>query len=311
MEQTYPDPFQEAIRQGLHHALQIGAAAATAAQVYAYHQKTQARAVSERDERTRRTLNSQVRADRDAARSGWAPALDPQWLRQADLLDTARAWGAAMPYADRNVPWYEPSAATAMRKCEDRLRDLHPYAMARYDRLRAEGFGPADAMREAAPLFARAPHAHDAPSASRPSMSPGDGTGITWTASAPDPVSSHLGADTGVLEGRGRQILAALQARARQQGRDPLDEDEQRTVLETITDLPSEVIDRIVTPESGNTAAAPVASAIRNGRPWENDFPTPIHDVVATAPRSRPSSTPSATRTRPARQPGRRNRRRT
>jgi hypothetical protein len=311
MDQTYPDPFQEAIHQGLHRALQIGAAAATAAQVYAYHQKTQARVVSDHDDRTRSVLNSQVRAERDASRSGWAPALDPQWLRQADLLDTARAWGAAMPYADRDVPWYEPSAATAMRRCEDRLRDLHPYAMARYDRLRAEGLGPADAMREAAPLFARASHAHDAPSASRPSLSPGDGTGITWTASAPDSVSPQPGADTDALEARGRQILAALQARARQQGRDPLGEDEQRTVLETITDLPPEVIDRIVIPGSGSTAAAPLASATRNERPWENDFPAPIQDVVAAVPGSRPSSPPSAARTRPTRQPGRRNRRRT
>ena len=73
-----------------------------------------------------------------------------------------------MPYADRNVPWYEPAAATAMRKTEDRLRDLHPYAMARYDRLRADGMSPADAMREAAPLFARAPRAYDASYTPRP-----------------------------------------------------------------------------------------------------------------------------------------------
>jgi hypothetical protein len=311
MEQTYPDPFQEAIHQGLHRALQIGAAAATAAQVYAYHQKTQARIVSDRDERTRRALNSQVRAERDAARSGWAPALDPQWLRQADLLDTARAWGAAMPYADRDVPWYEPSAAAAMRKCEDRLRDLHPYAMARYDRLRAEGLGPADAMHEAAPLFARAPHVYDAPAASRLPLGPGDGQGIAWTADAPHPAPPEPWADADTLESRGRQILGALQARAREQGRDPLGEDEQRTVLETITNLPPEVIDRIVTPGNGRTAAAPVASATRSGRPWENDFPAPIQDVVATAARNGPASAPSATRAPTARLPGRRTKRRT
>jgi hypothetical protein len=311
MDQAYPDPFQEAMQHGLQRALQISAAVATAVQVYAYHQKTQARAVGEHDERTRRALNSQIRAGHDAARSEWAPALDPKWLRQADLLDTARAWGAAMPYADRNVPWYEPSAATAMRKCEDRLRDLHPYAMARYDRLRAEEFGPADAMREAAPLFAYAPRAHGAPAASRLSLGPGDGTGMTWTASAPDPVSPQPGANTGPLENRGRQILASLQARARTQGRDPLGEDEQRTVLETITDLPPEVIDRIVTPGRGSTVTAPAASATRSARPWEKDFPTPIQDVVATVARSGPAPAPSGGRNRPARQPGRRPRRRT
>src|SRR6266487_4381805 len=38
-----------------------------------------------------------------------------------------------------------------------RLRDLHPYAMARYDRLRGDGVSPLDAMRETAPLFSRSP----------------------------------------------------------------------------------------------------------------------------------------------------------
>jgi hypothetical protein len=310
MDQTYPDPFQEAIHHGLNRALQIGGAAATAAQVYAYHRKTQARVVSEHDERTRRGLNSQVRAERDAARAAWAPALDPQWLRQADLPNTARAWGAAMPYADRAVPWYEPSAATAMRKCEERLRDLHPFAMARYDRLRAEGLVPADAMREAAPLFAQFPRAHDASAASRLSLGPGDGTGIVWTASAPDAASPQPGADTGALEGRGRQILAALQARAREQGRDPLGGDEQRTVLETITDLPPEVIDRIVKPGGGSTPVAPVARAARSERPWENDFPAPIQDVVATAARNSPVPS-SPPRRRSAPRTGRRAGRRT
>jgi hypothetical protein len=312
MDQTYPDPFQEAAQHGLQRALQIGAAAATAAQVYIYQQQTQARAVSEHDERTRRALNSQIRAERDAARSAWAPALDRQWLRQADLTDTARAWGAAMPYADRNVPWYEPSAATAMRKCEDRLRHLHPYAMARYDRLRAEGLGPGDAMREAAPLFANAPHAHGAPSVSRESLGPGDGQGTTWTASAPVPESPRPGADTAALEARGRQILARLQARAREQGRGSLGEDEQRTVLETVTDLPPEVIDRIVGPGTMNTAATSAGTGpVKNARPWRHDFPAPIQDVVATATRSgTTTSTPSATRPRPARQADRHTRRR-
>jgi hypothetical protein len=299
MDQTHPDPFQEAMQHGLQRVLQIGASAATAAQVYAYHQKLQARAVGERDERARRALNTQIRAERDASRSRWAPALDPNWLREADLLDTARTWGAAMPYADRNVPWYEPSAAMAMRKSEDRLRDLHPFAMARYDRLRADGVGPADAMREAAPLFAQSPRAHDASAVPRLSLDPGDGTGITWTVDAPDLVSPQPGVDTAALEGRGRQILAALQARAHDQGRDPLGEDEQRTVLETITDLPPEVIDGIVKPVGAKTALAPLAETARHERPWENDFPAPIEDVVATASRNSPVQSASPKRRAP------------
>ena len=86
---------------------------------------------------------------------------------------------------------------------------------------------------------------------------------------------------------RGRQIVAALQERARAQHRGPLGEAEQRTVLETITNLPHDVIDRIVNPAHG---AVPGAAAAANtgttrpdppDRPWQHDFPVPIQDVVA------------------------------
>jgi hypothetical protein len=80
-------------------------------------------------------------------------AHDARWLAQADLLQAARVWSAAAAYADA-----DPAAAAAERKCEQRLRALHPYAMAWYDRLRSEGAGAFDAMRQAMPLFARAPH---------------------------------------------------------------------------------------------------------------------------------------------------------
>ena len=69
-------------------------------------------------------------------------------------MQTARAWSAAAAYADA-----DPGAAAAVARCEERLRRLHPYAMARYDRLRDEGAGLFDAMRDVLPLFARAPHA--------------------------------------------------------------------------------------------------------------------------------------------------------
>jgi hypothetical protein len=86
------------------------------------------------------------------ARAGWAPAYDARWLAQADL-QAARGWGAGVGYADA-----DPEAAGAVRRCEERLRVLHPYAMAWYDRLRGEGAGAVEAMRQAVPLFGRATH---------------------------------------------------------------------------------------------------------------------------------------------------------
>src|SRR5262249_4939162 len=120
------------------------------------------------------------------------------------------------------------------------------------------------------------------------------------------------GADAAGLERRGREIIAALQDRAHRQGRGLLGEDEQRTVLETITDLPPEVIDRIVQPAATSAARMPTrTAAARSARPWQNDFPMPIQDVVATAAHNTPVPAPTAPRSRPARQAGRHGRRRT
>jgi hypothetical protein len=175
----HPDPFRNSMQETVYRAVQVGSFAVTGSQVYAYHRRAQARIAAERDHRARRALTAQLRAEADADRARWEPALDPAWLRRADVPDTARAWGAALPYADRAVPWYEPAAATAMHRCEERLRLLHPYAMNHYDRLCSDGVEPGEAMRQAAPLFARHPHPRDAPAVARPALgaAPGAGAG--------------------------------------------------------------------------------------------------------------------------------------
>jgi len=213
--ENHPDPFQDAMHQGVQRAIQLASGAVTAAQVYLFHRKTQARAVGEHDDRARRALHAQIRAERQAGRTGWAPALDLAWLRKATLLQAARAWSAAVPYSDRAVPWYEPAAATAMRTCEERLRELHPYAVARYDRLRADGLGPAEAMQEAAPLFARPARAHDASSAPRPMLGAGESPDLDWAAGAgPAPGGpGDLPAAGPVLAERDRAARAGRSAR--------------------------------------------------------------------------------------------------
>jgi len=295
--ETHSDPFQDAMGSGLQRAMQVASCAVTAAQVYAYQHRCQAMAAAERNERARRALTAQIRTERDAARAGWAPALDPNWLNHADINQVARTWGQAMPYADRNVPWYQPAAATALRRSEERLRTLHPFAMARYDRLRADGFGEAEAMREAAPLFIRAPEAREGGYKPRFALEPGTGQSVVWPVAATTPGPDENMALPQVLERRGKRIVAALQERARAQHRPPLGEDEQRTVLETMTNLPPSIIDRVVAPASppglppfrprtasdpttANTGLAPSRPA---ARPWEQDFPVPIQTVVATA----------------------------
>src|SRR5260370_25998484 len=93
-----------------------------------------------------------------------------------------------------------------MRGPERRLRVCPPTAMARYDRLRSEGLEPADAMRQAAPMFGYPPRAHDPPCTPPPrtltTSRPGPGrvqepparTSQPWKQDFPLPIDQVLAA---------------------------------------------------------------------------------------------------------------------
>lgn len=153
---SHPDLFAESIGHSAQRAAQLTSILVAVAQAHVIYRSRRAAIRATQDERTRHALAEQHRLAFEEARLGWAPALDQRWLSQAGITQAARAWGAALTWAEA-----DESAATAMRRAEDRLRTLHPYAMAWYGRLRAEGMAPADAMTEAAPLFARHPRARE------------------------------------------------------------------------------------------------------------------------------------------------------
>jgi hypothetical protein len=280
--EQHPDPFEDVLRQGVQRAIQLASGAVTAAQVYLFHRNTQARAVDERDDHARRALHAQMRAEQQAGRAGWAPALDPAWLREATLFQVARAWSAAMPYSDRAVPWYEPAAATAMRKCEEKLRDLHPYAMARYDRLRADGLGPAQAMQEAAPLFARPPRAHDPPSTPRPMVTDGDGPDMDRAEAGAGPRTDGPGEVPSAGLGLGEQDRAATAERVRAADLDAA------TDLTATPGIDERTVNLVAAQDAaaiGSAAAGRARRPGRLGRPWERDFPMPIREVLAMVSR--------------------------
>jgi hypothetical protein len=314
--ENHPDPFHDGIQgtmHGLNRAMQVASCAATVAQTIIYQHKAQARVAAERDDLARRALQQQLRADREAVRAGWAPALDPKWMREAGLFRVAQVWGAAAPYSDPDTPWYEPTAAAALRRCEDRLRDLHPYAMAFYDRLRTDGAGPAEAMGAAAPLFARHPRPYDASSEPRSALDAGTGTGLTWVADAAAPDIGGDADEPDAVERRGREIVGGLQARAAGRGREPLGAAELRTVLESVTNLPDDVISRLsgaprARPRSGREKGRHAASR-RGAQPWRQDFPTPIGEVVALAPKAAATTDPKAPSPKADEQPRPRRRR--
>jgi hypothetical protein len=251
----HPEPFGEAFSYSSQRAAQMVSLVAAAAEVAAHRITARNARQAARHEQDRRALHEQERAEHAQARTLWAPAHDRQWLAQASLFQAARVWGAAAPYADT-----EPDAASGMRKTEERLRALHPYAMARYDRLRTEGASSLDAMREAAPLFAREPHARPGPSGTRLRIEPGSPSPnliqeTTTSGDNPAEPSPHQDFNQ-EAENRGRQIAHRLRTTAQAEPGSDLSPDELAIALEEKTNLPTEVIRRIAHDDSQERVAA-------------------------------------------------------
>jgi hypothetical protein len=238
----YPEPFGEALSHSSQRVTQLTSLIGAAAEVAIRLKAARAARQAAHDAQARRGLDGQEHTARAQARARWAPAHDARWLAQADLLQAAGTWGAAAPWTGT-----DPAAESAMRKSEERLRTLHPFAMARYDRLRSQGASPLDAMREAAPLFGLHPHARPAPTRSPLAID------ALAADAAPEPgitdgTSSQPGPELDPYqdaERRGRRIAERLQARALYERGAELSPDELATALEQATSVPAEVIARL------------------------------------------------------------------
>jgi hypothetical protein len=92
------------------------------------------------------------RAHRDLAgvreRMTYAPLMDNLHLRGLSTSQILGAWSAAVPPAE-----HDPLAARARDRAEQRLRQLHPEAMATFDVAQDQGLDPFTAMRRAAGEF--------------------------------------------------------------------------------------------------------------------------------------------------------------
>lgn len=244
----YPEPFGEALSYSSQRVTQLTSLVAAAGEVAVRLAAARAARQAAQDERARRVLDEHERSARAQARTRWAPACDARWLAQADLLQAAGTWGAAAPWAGT-----DPAAASAMRKSEERLRTLHPFAMARYDRLRGEGASPLDAMREAAPFFGLHPHARPAYSRRLPGIEAPAAGAAPWTIDGgvrqPEP-GPHQDA-----EHRGRRIAERRQAQAFYERGEELSPEELATALEQATSLPAEVIARLARARNGEGVA--------------------------------------------------------
>jgi hypothetical protein len=235
MTDNHPDLITEGFAQSGQRLVQVISLAAISRQAHARRRQRLSDARAAKDAAAEIRITNEIRAASEQARSQWAPAHDHQWLRQADLLQVARAWAAALPYAENS-----PAAAAAVRKCEQRLRELHPHAMAHYDRFRTSGMSPEDALRDAVPFFTRDPKVRTGHSS--PDRQPlGAGTDTEWAATEHGPTRTEW--EEHRQEQRGHQIVHdRIQ-------RDPeIRPDELRTALVNDTNLPEHLIAKITSP---------------------------------------------------------------
>jgi len=85
----------------------------------------------------------QLRATQLRERETMAKQADTSWLtKEATFPQAAKAWRTASAYAES-----DPLARRVAGDAMDRMRELQPEMMNRYDQLRAAGQGSADAMR--------------------------------------------------------------------------------------------------------------------------------------------------------------------
>src|SRR5664280_2153059 len=121
--------------------------ATVAAEAIAQLAAARARERAVTHERTAAALRAQRQAAYSQARLGAQPSLDPKLRERTGVLDAGLVWAKAQAWRP------DPAAERASDLAEDRLRDLRPDVMERYDRLRAEGTDPVEAMRRVAAGF--------------------------------------------------------------------------------------------------------------------------------------------------------------
>jgi len=146
-EHQHEDPVAHASTKITSYVSVAAMAAEAIAQVAAVRARERAAA----DERAARALRAERHAAYGQARLGWAQVLDPRLREQAGVVDAGTAWARAQAWRP------DPEAERATDLAEQRLRELRPQVMERYDRLREQSSDPVEAMRRVAPLFDQPP----------------------------------------------------------------------------------------------------------------------------------------------------------
>lgn len=144
MTEHAEDPVGQASSKVVQYVSLATMAAEAIVQVRQQHAARQAAT----NEQTVRALRAQQTAARAAARMQWSPVLDSRRRTGLSLADTGLAWAASQAWCP-----LDPEAQRASDLATERLRELRPDVMARYDRLTATGLDQVEAMRRVAPFF--------------------------------------------------------------------------------------------------------------------------------------------------------------
>ena len=124
--------------------------ATMAAEALAQRAQQRAAAAAATDNKATAALRAKQTAARNAARLQWQPMLDPRRGTGASLSDAGLAWAASQAWRD-----LDPEAAIASDRALERMRELRPDVMARFDRLTTGGLDQVEAMRRVAPFLDR------------------------------------------------------------------------------------------------------------------------------------------------------------
>jgi len=143
----HEDPVEHASNRVAGYVSLVTMAAEAIAQVAA----ARARERAEADERAARALRAERQAAYGQARLSWGPVLDLRLRERTSVVDAGTAWATAQAWRP------DPEAERVTALAEERLHQLRPDVMDRYDRIRAEGAAPVEAMRRVAPFFDQPP----------------------------------------------------------------------------------------------------------------------------------------------------------
>lgn len=275
-EGMHPDPFGGALAITGQKIAELASVAALVGQTVVRMRARKAEQEADGKERGNNTAQDTERdAQLAADRAVWAPVLDKGWRKDAGLVDTVRAWGAAVRWEDADA-----SAAEAVTAAEERLRELHPYAMRNYDALRAEGKSRFAAMMEAVPDFALHPDPRPAPADTQ--------QGRRLAAAGNSTPAPGLSEQDLAVTRRLMKIAARMNARSVAAGHGPVSPEAVMTALRTqVYGAPDELLDRVerglrtrpVTLAAVPRSASPKTAATRG--PGAASWPSTVQDGLA------------------------------